>query len=240
MASVRMTRDLQNTIRRNAEEAYSVANPRPAPSEEMVQFTRDALMNAPHQQWAKKSYELALEHDIPGHFGQYDYPRPSKDTDKTVTAIELRAKSDQESRWHHNNYHEVRLPLQTPITDYIYPQDGGRYYGASVPMYIENARPEDQTQLREYFDAFRKADQEYSQKRVAYESSISDLVIKCTTLKQLLEVWPAAESLVPPSAIQKLHTKVSRKQRAAAIKEEVCFDPTIANQAVLTAKMLGG
>ena len=240
MASVRMTNDLRDTIRRSAEEAYSVANPRPLPSEEMIQFARDALMNAPHQQWAKKSYELALEHDIPGHFGSYDYPRPSKDADKQVTHIELRVKSDTESRWHHNNYYEIRLQLQTPITDFIYAQGGGRYHGGGVPLYVENVRPEDQTQLREYFDTLREADQEYSQKRVSYNNSITDLCYKCTTLKQLLDVWPAAESLVPPDAIQKLHTKVTRKQRAAAIKEEVSFDPTIANQAVLTAKMLGG
>jgi len=61
-----------------------------------------------------------------------------------------------------------------------------------------------------------------------------------TTLKQLLEVWPAAESLVPADKIQKMHVKVTRKQKAAQIKEEISFDPTVANQAVLTAKMLGG
>ena len=91
-----------------------------------------------------------------------------------------------------------------------------------------------------YSPAVLKLSQEHDVARETYERSIRDLVTRCTTLKQLLEIWPAAESLVPTDKIQKLHTKVTRIERATQIKEEIRFDPTIANQAVLTAKMLGG
>jgi hypothetical protein len=37
-----------------------------------------------------------------------------------------------------------------------------------------------------------------------------------------------------------MHEKVTRKQTAARIKEDISFDDTTANKALLAAKMLGG
>ena len=49
---------------------------------------------------------------------------------------------------------------------------------------------------------------------------------------------PAAESLVDSAKLSQMHVKVTRKQRAEQIKQEINFDPTVANQTVLTAKLL--
>jgi hypothetical protein len=90
------------------------------------------------------------------------------------------------------------------------------------------------------FETFQDTVIEWKKASRNYNGSISDLLENCSTLKQLLEIWPAAESLVESEKLAKMHVKVSRKERAQQIKDEICFDPTIANQAVLTAKLLGG
>jgi len=80
----------------------------------------------------------------------------------------------------------------------------------------------------------------WSDARYNYKQSIRNLLDKCSTLKQLLEIWPAAESLVESDKLAQMHVKVTRKQRAQQVREEIDFDPTLANQTVLTAKLLGG
>jgi hypothetical protein len=37
-----------------------------------------------------------------------------------------------------------------------------------------------------------------------------------------------------------MYTKISRKQRAQEIKEEINFDDSLVNEIVLTAKLVGG
>ena len=106
-------------------------------------------------------------------------------------------------------------------------------------FYVEDLDLNFIPEVRENFDALVEAKAKHNKELRDYRASIRDLLDKCTTLKQLLEIWPAAESLVPSESIQKLHEKVTRKAKAEQIKEEIQFDPTIANQAVLTSKMLG-
>ncbi len=72
-----------------------------------------------------------------------------------------------------------------------------------------------------------------------YRGTIEDLLDNCNTLKQLLEVWPAAENLVPQELLSKMHEKVTRQQKARTIREKIEFDADAANQIVLTAKLMG-
>jgi hypothetical protein len=239
MASVRMTNELRHDIRRKAEEAYELANPRPKPNNEYVAAVRAAIVDSPEQTYLRDIKKLGEEREVDAstRYGQNILPHTPRES---VTGIDLRIKTlaGVVSR-HNNDYKDVTIKFDTPLTNYLV-VDGDRHRWGDPTVWINDLRVEDKTQIIEYFDAHQKADEDYTMSRRNYESSIHDLVNNVTTLKQLLEIWPAAESLIPNDKIQKMHVKVTRAQRAAAIKEEVCFDPTIANQAVLTAKMLGG
>ena len=107
-------------------------------------------------------------------------------------------------------------------------------------VYLDDLSDNDRLEVGDMFMKLQADHDAWHEARRAYENSIGRLLENVTTLKQLLEVWPAAVSLVPAEKIQKMHTKENRKQQAKRVKEEISFDPTIANQAVLTAKMLGG
>ena len=240
MASVRMTNELRMDIRRKAEQAYQLANPQPKPNNEYVTAVRAAIVNGPEQAYLRDIKKLGEEREVDkdNRYGPNILPHTPKDL---VTGVDLRIKTMLEAMSHRNdrNYKETTIKFDTPITTYLV-VDSDRHRWGDPVVWINDLRIEDKTQIIEYFEAHQKADEDYTTARRHYEQSISDLLNSCTTLKQLLEVWPAAESLVPSEKIQKMHVKVTRAQRAAAIKEEVSFDPTVANQAVLTAKMLGG
>ena len=239
MASVRMTNELRHDIRRKAEEAYGLANPEPKPNNEYVAAVRAAIVNSPEQTYLRDIKKLGEERELDKdtRYGQNILPHKPREA---VTGVDLRIKTlagvvSNRDR----DYKDCTVKFDTPLTNYLV-VDGDRHRWGDPTVWINDLHNEDKTQIIEYFEAHRKADEEHTVARRNYENSIRDLVNNVTTLKQLLEIWPAAESLVPNDKIQKMHVKVTRAQRAAAIKEEVCFDPTVANQAVLTAKMLGG
>lgn len=239
MASVRMTNELRHDIRRKAEEAYELANPQPKPNNDYVAAVRAAIVNSPEQTYLRDIKKLGEERELDKdtRYGQNILPHKPREA---VTGVDLRIKTlagvvSNRDR----DYKDCTVKFDTPLTNYLV-VDGDRHRWGDPTVWINDLHNEDKTQIIEYFETHRKADEEHTVARRNYENSIRDLVNNVTTLKQLLEIWPAAESLVPNDKIQKMHVKVTRAQRAAAIKEEVCFDPTVANQAVLTAKMLGG
>lgn len=236
MASVRMTGELGRSIYQNAMSAFSVSNPYPEPSTAFQQIVKTAVVNAPLQKFLREMRQIGLERglDKESHIGRRHassvLPRIRHD-DITSVSLHGACHTDSGAAYDAN----VDVSLITPITDYL---NGGAY--GSIHVYIDQLDPEHIPTITDLFHKLVAARKIRGDNEDKYRLSIKDLVNRCTTLKQLLEVWPAAENLVPANKIQQLHTKVTRVQRAKQIKEEVNFDATAANQVILTAKMLGG
>jgi hypothetical protein len=239
MASVRMTGELGQQIYRNAIDAFNVSNPYPEPDTEFQQVVKTAVENSPMQIFLREMRQIGIERgidqgtDVTRRYHNTVLPRPSGDD---VVSCELHAVCHMDSGAAYDG--SVDVKLITPITDYL---DGGRnnHYGR-IDMWIDQLDPEHIPTITDLFNKLIVARKTRSDNEGRYRRSIKDLLKQCTTLKQLLEVWPAAENLVPSNKIQQMHTKVTRVQRAKQIKEEVSFDATAANQVILTAKMLGG
>jgi hypothetical protein len=88
-------------------------------------------------------------------------------------------------------------------------------------------------------DKYHKAREEHNEKRKTFDKKIESLLNNCNTVKQAIEAWPGIEKLLPDNVIQKMHQKQTRKERAATVRQEVDFDATEANQAILTSNLLG-
>ena len=238
MASVRMTNELRTDIRRAAEKAYELSNPEPSPSNAYIELVRNAIINDPGQAFMRSMLNQGNLLGLDSRYGYQVLPSKPKEN---VTAVDLRittlAGAISGSR--SNNYKQTTIRFASPIVDFLLLNQDQLRWG--VPhMYINDFRDEDKSEIIEKFENHRTAEEAHATSQNQYNRSISNLVEQCTTLKQLLEIWPAAESLVPANKIQRLHTKVTRIERAKQIKEEISFDPTFANQTVLTAKLLGG
>lgn len=234
MASVRMTQALRDEIMRNAVNAYDTANPNPQPSTEFVEKARHAIMNSPEQkflaEWADAGCKRGLMKEA--RHGDNILPDTMKEP---PTAIDLKLPTDASNR---KDYQSVEIKFATPLRSWrtIY----NRSYWGNPDVYIPDLDPSDRSDLTRMLTEHCNTRRDHRNAKNSYECQIRDLLRSVTTVKQLLEVWPGAESLIPADAIAKMHVKVTRKQRAQEIKEQVSFDPTIANQAVLTSKMLGG
>lgn len=232
MASVRMTNELRTDIGKAAERAYELANPEPKPNNAYTAAVKQATLNSPEQKFLERMYTEGRAQNLHLRKGKNILPEKSKED---VTAIDLRLKRNQIN---HRDYIETTVKFDVPLSEYwVVEQAYSRWGNPSV--YVNDLATEDQHNISEMFQAFEITKDEWNTASRNYNSSIRELLESCTTLKQLLEIWPAAESLVPNDKLQKMHTKITRVERAKQIKEEVNFDPTIANQTVLTAKLMG-
>ena len=67
MASVRMTNELRDTIRQNADKAYTLSSPEPKPNNEYIALVVQAAVNEPAQKFLQemktKGEELSLKDD---------------------------------------------------------------------------------------------------------------------------------------------------------------------------------
>lgn len=239
MASVRMTIQLGDDIFRAARDAYDTANPQPKPSNEFVQAVRNAIENAPVQKFLAKVSEDAKAQELTSEYLYGTNCSPKRD-DVANIRVKLRSLTNVVTGNRRvDDDPDCNITLATPM-HYYKLRDEGYYSWSDVTVYINDFRDEDMPDLIDMFTKFKESEKAHVEAKNQYERQIKDLVHKCTTLKQLLQIWPGAESLVPQNKLQELHRKVTRAQRAQTIKEEISFDPTIANQAVLTAKLLGG
>ena len=229
MASVRMTNDLRADICRAAESAYKKANPTPKPSTEFVEMVKAAVISSSKQQYLQKCIDMAKELDI-----NCESTIPKIDSTSEIQLTKDTVPDDRGHRRHSKE--ELKMRFATPITWLKAPNNSSWY---SPQVDIADLPLDKQTNITEKFDGLKGRLAEHHEKERNYNYSIQDLTGQCTTLKQLLDIWPGAESLIPPDKLQKMHTKVTRKERAAQIKSDVSFDPSIANQTILTAKLMG-
>ena len=233
MASVRMTQEMRSNIRRAAENAYELSNPEPKPNNAYVAAVKQAVLNSPEQKFLKRMYTEGRAENLHLRKGKNLLPEKNKED---VTAIDVRLKTGQIN---HREYSETPVQFDVPLSEWwVVEQTYNRWGNPTV--YVNDLATEDQHNISEMFEAFQTTKEEWNTARHTYNQSITQLLENCSTLKQLLEIWPAAESLVESDKLAKMHVKVTRKERAQQIKDEISFDPTVANQAVLTAKLLGG
>lgn len=217
MASVRMTQDLRRTILKNAEEAFTLANPAPQVSNELRNTLARAVLNAPVQSLLKQLTDTQLK--------SFNVNSPER---KQVSAIDLHYDNTRLNRstW-------LAITLNTPITIYT-----GRTY-SNPDVYVSDLLVQDQSALTNSLNAFDSLSNEYEIKLRVYRNKIDSLLDNVTSVRQFLDAWPAGEQFVPREAIQRMQEKITRKQRAQKIIEKVDFDDSEVNEVVLTAKVMG-
>lgn len=234
MASVRLTQELRSGISREAVHAFHVANPEPKPSTEFEQRLRDAIPRVPTQIALKNMYDIAMENNMyeTKAFGCSNTSNRLNFT--TLDKISIEGLDPlEDGPYRHAG---VLVELSAPV-NIIRAGDG--YWGAPHQINVNAFAIEDQTYITEQANELLKKRVQRDNKDREYKDTIDDLLKRCNTLKQLLEIWPAAENLIPQHLIVKLHEKVTRKQRAQQVKEEIHFNADEINKVVLTAKLMG-
>ena len=232
MASVRLSRELRSTIRRNALQAFDVSTPEPQFATNDINFMVDAVLQSDTQatlstisqsfdKIPKARSSWSYNHEMKPAFG---FDSPSELKVNRITFI-LEPRNDA-------NGHRTTVDLNRSVHMY------SAHNTAEVPINVIDD-PAERARVVEILDTYEKRYQDYKDSRANYYATIDSLLDGCTTLKQFLQAWPAGESFVPQDKINELHTKVTRIQKARQIKEDINFDDTAVNKVVLTAKLMG-
>lgn len=233
MATVRMSNDLKRTILDKATHAFDSANPEPEPSNDLETLLAKAIRNMPQQKSMQKIKTIMREDSL-SEVQSFGWNKNEMKT-ATLNAIALSINETNTLR-----SEVIFINLSNPI-DVLQLKGASPYgYSASERLYACDLLPEDQPEIVQKITSLVDRRKERNTKRSDYLISIESLIDKCNTLKQFLQAWPAAESLVPNHTISKMYEKATRVQRANKIREEVSFDDTKVNQVVLTAKLIGG
>lgn len=240
MASVRLSRDLSGKIARSAMHAFDTANPEVAPSSDFTTKLIAAIQNMPSQIMARKVHEMTKnvflqsgkliqmvpEYQEVNNIDLYSAPRNVNETEVANSG-----------RYGSSPHFNENIGLPTPIMCF---RNKDSYNSGSVVMWCEQFTLDTQESIKDLFVTYISDKKALSEKRNKYRNTIHEVLGACNTLKQLLETWPAAESLVPQELIAKMHKKETRVQAARERRESIEFDATLANQVVLTSKLMGG
>jgi uncharacterized membrane protein YheB (UPF0754 family) len=229
MASVRLTRELRDEIYTNATNAFKIANPEPIASTAFEQKLRAAIPRMPSQE-ALAEAKTILNSVFDRNNSTFDN-KHFHIVERSISKADVFIPEQFQRRL------TVTVKFSAPI--HIFGKKYESYYGPEDDILIEDFSESDKSEITNYVNDLVQRKKEHRNKSIDYEQKIRELLDKCGTLKQLLEVWPAAETLVPPHKISRMHEKITRKQRAAQVHDEISFNADEFNQVVLTAKLMG-
>ena len=242
MASVRMTNELRRKINREAMEAWDKVNIPAEATNEEKDFLHNAYLESPYVQ-AVKNATPVLE-----ALSQFTLDTTTWKTCKTM--IESANRKHESVRFvtgspsfdsdgERQNYHRVRDAWYYNVefdTQRSFPMWSGTW---SAGIHTTDLPADKVEKANEIINKYHTAREKHHIKRREFDNKIESLLNNCNTVKQAIEAWPGIEKLLPDNVIQKMHTKQTRKERAAAVRQEVDFDATEANQAILTSNLLG-
>ena len=252
MATVRMTQTMAADIEVAAMKAWHNTNPSPEKNPELQALVRQAVLRMPAITKIKEIADDPVVKELidgkntrlTGYLKPFadssevsevfleDIPKtaaPSPSLWQSVTDVD----SDDEPL--HNVFTEFNMKIEfdTPI---IVPCVDS---WMNFDIHYTHLHPDDRVAIAtKATEAYLKAN-EHSKKESDFRESIQQVIKSCNTVKQLLDVWPAAEKLLSADTIQKLHKKVTRKIDADAVRERANFNPDAANQVILTNSLLG-
>jgi len=242
MACVRLTGILRQQIRRNAEDAFSAANPTAVNDPELQKLIQKGILQSKSNNFLKSLYETQQEfcNEHPEHKDQIKksgLKAHTIETESFVTYNDItRNVANENNTLEPITYprDEIKIDLNPWV---LYSCDHRVTFTPRIATanFPEPLKTQIEDKLFERIHAVRTR----NTRRRSFINEILQLLDDCTTVHQFLEVWPGGEYLIPSEAIQKMHIKVTRAKRAAEIKDLSGFDPSKANQVVLTAKILG-
>ena len=232
MATVRLSQQLHRQLLDAAKEKYKVTNPEPNQSPELISALRAGLQTMP----AVIAYKMmlvtpAIQSEMATKSVISDALNRGALND--VTEIRVRNITEHARYTETGNAEQIYCELDTPVQ-----LPYGNNYGAyevSIDSFEITIRDELHSKLATAIDG----KDAYNEKYQHFTKSIDSVLEQCNTVKQLLEVWPGAEALLPNDVIQKLHTKVTRKVDAEKVRDLSQFDADAANQVLLTSSLLG-
>ena len=241
MASVRMTMDLRSTLKREAVTAWDKVNSPITPTPDEQEFVHQAFLGsnfvaavnatrATTEHLATYSIDNNLQRNMKNHVKNIDYKCSEM---KYTCGVPKHKDNGERDTYNRSDNEHYTFKFDTPR---LFPCMSDTW---SQAIYTSDLPSDKVEKANAIIHKYHTAREEFYNKRKVFEDKIKSLLTQCNTVKQAIEAWPGIEKLLPDEVIQKMHVKQTRKQRAAAVHQDVDFDATEANQAILTSNLLG-
>ncbi|WP_291812729.1 Nmad5 family putative nucleotide modification protein [Limnobacter sp.] len=231
MATVRMTQQMADKIEKAAMEKWETANQSPEKNPEFTTAVRSAVNRMPLiAKMIEISNDPVIQENIAFHTRLSNAVKPF-DARTEVSGVLLEDIPNTKSADH--GTFTIKVEFDTPISVPCVDQ------WMTFDVSLNQLNSEDRNTITTLANEANQKQDDYAKARSDFRMSIKQVIDSCNTVKQLLDVWPAAENLLDAEVIQRLHTKVTRKIDAEAVRERANFDPDAANQVILTSSLLG-
>lgn len=236
MASVRLTRDLKQTITSKSSSAFLTADPRPQANNEFQAAIKEALYKTKHQQFMRKINNQFTELNLSDDFksanedcclGGLWAPKKSDDITSLYLYTSNAARRTERS---------LEINFDTPFNILT---TSTRYH-LDTDLNLDALEEDDQPKLMGMYSELKNARTQWANRRDSFDRTIETTLDNSNTVRQALDIFPGIESFIPPAILQKLTVKVTRAQRAQTVRDKITIDTTAANQVILTAKIVGG
>ena len=222
MASVRLSGDLRRDILHQAMLAFEKTNPDPAPSTAFLQKLATAVIDSPVQLAAKRVAQAHCDDSgVTQQFLSFDMAE-LKPQRFNISSFKLRG--------------EVHTAAPISI---LHSPDRYTSDATTLNLYVQDLSKEHQQPILDELVTLIKQRKVLSEKRSNYRANIFGLLEDCNTAHQFVETWPAGDAFISTQIKQRMHEKVTRQQSARNRREALDFDSTVANQVVLTSKLIG-
>ena len=242
MASVRMTNELRHSLNREAMIAWDNVNHPAKPTNEEKDFLHNAYLDSPFVHAinnATATLEALAQFTVDTSVWKTTRSLIGDISRKQESVRFVTGSPSFDRDGERQNYHRLKDASYFEVhfdTPRLFPMWGGSW---SSGIHTTDFKADCVEKANEIIDKYHRAREAHNEKRKAFDNKIESLLNNCNTVKQAIEAWPGIEKLLPDSVIQKMHTKQTRKERAAAVRQQVDFDATEANQAILTSNLLG-
>lgn len=243
MASVRMTMELRSTLKREAVAAWDKVNQPIKPTPDEQEFMHSAFLEstfvaaaratrASTEHLATYSIDNNTQRNMKSHLQSLDHKcSQMKYVCGTPTHKDNGERDSNRYSQHQHEHYTIDFD-----TSRLFPCMADTWNQA---IYTSDLPSDKVEKANSIVHKYHTAREDFYNKRKVFEDKIKNLLVQCNTVKQAIEAWPGIEKLLPDEVIQKMHVKQTRKQRAAAVRQDVDFDATEANQAILTSNLLG-
>ena len=231
MATVRLSMGLKESIVKNATKAFDAAYPKVSASKEDQTFVQQAIKRSTFYRTLESVHKsmqgIKSRNSLGVQSSQFGHHRV-----RTLSFYDTRE----------NNVGFIEFDddfMLTVCAQHYMAKDTLRFY-------LDDLDVDDYEPTASIIKNLKREQEELSDKRKSYVNQLTDLLNRCTTLKQAIKVWPGLETFVPSSALSKHHEKPPAKTTQAKVNQvdtshsEPVFDVSVANEVAVRARLLGG
>ena len=231
MATVRMTQQMAHKIEKAAMEKWETANQSPGKNPAFTTAVRSAVNRMPLiAKMIEISNDPVIQEQMAFNTRLSNAIKPfDSRTEVSGVLLEDIPNTRDADRKPFSILVEFDTPISVPCID----------HWMTFDVSLKQLNSEDRSTITTLANEANQKQDDYAKSCSDFRMSIRQVIDSCNTVKQLLDVWPAAENLLDAEVIQRLHTKVTRKIDAEAVRERANFDPDAANQVILTSSLLG-